>query len=67
MGILLFLRCGTCGETEERTGWFRVVRGEFVPVTCSSCGARAAAPTVRPYELTHGDKKMLRAMRIAAK
>lgn len=65
----LLLHCAACDSVIEqglhRQQLTRTTRGEFVPVSCSRCGAKAASPTVRPWDLSFNDRKMLRTMRIA--
>ena len=63
------LRCEYCGVEADQgvtLDRLRVEKGEFQPVICGSCGAMAASPTVRPWELTFNDRKLLRHLRITA-
>lgn len=67
-GICLLLKCGACGHVVERVVKIAALVGAatFAPLRCVECLAQACEPTVRPYELSHGDRKFLRAMRIEA-
>jgi hypothetical protein len=65
-----WLKCGACGDVSERvvvaSRLQRLSSGGFAPLPCLECGSNAAAPTVRPWDLTTNDRRFLRSMRIAA-
>jgi hypothetical protein len=68
--LSLRLLCGACGEIENLVkacpSDYRVKKGEFGPVACARCGAKAASPTVRPWTLSENDRTFLRKLRIRA-
>lgn len=64
----LRLHCTYCEAVSERgiaPSQLSVTRrGEFVAIACPQCGQLAASPTVRPWDLSFNDRKLLRTMRI---
>lgn len=62
------LRCGVCDHEFEAivqdASLRRLSSGGFAPLPCRECGARSAAPTVKPWALDASDRKWLRSLRI---
>jgi len=64
------LLCDVCERRSEamvpEADLRRLSSGGFAPLPCPACGAWSARPTVRPWDLSLPDRKLLRSMHITA-
>ena len=69
MDWIFWLHCTACDATREtqvsERALQRLSSGGFAPLVCAGCGAPAAVPGPRPWDLTPLDCKLLRSLRIA--